>query len=87
MTENTQIDLGQCNAWDPAFGLCPAAATELFQYACVHEHVNIRGNCDEHRPEPDIVGCFACLQLGHECVLTYVAISPGQPARGQSLPS
>jgi hypothetical protein len=53
---------------------CGVRATALHRYACVHEHVVERRTCDDHAPEPDSVGCRACLEAGHECGMSFELI-------------
>lgn len=53
---------------------CGEPSTAAFRYACIHEHIRIRATCPAHRPEPGIVGCQACFQLGHDCEMTAVAV-------------
>lgn len=47
--------------------ICDSPATQVHRYACVHEHVRERATCDEHAPQPHIVGCRACFEAGHGC--------------------
>lgn len=47
--------------------ICDQPATAVHRYACEHEHVRERATCDEHAPQPGIVGCRACREAGHEC--------------------
>lgn len=47
--------------------ICPNPATRVHRYACAHEHVRVRATCDEHAPQPGVVGCRACWDAGHEC--------------------
>ena len=58
--------LGFARAW---IRFCDAAATETWQYGCLHEHVKVRRSCAEHRPEPGAVGCIECFEQGHECAM------------------
>lgn len=50
--------------------ICSEPAAGVWRGACVHEHVVERVLCNEHRPDPGVAGCRACLELGHECPMT-----------------
>ena len=46
-------------------------ATAVYVYACIHEHVVRKPTCAAHAPEPGVVGCRQCFDLGHECGMEY----------------
>lgn len=59
---------------------CGEEITARYRYACVHEHVNERGNCPAHEPVPGDVGCLQCLKAGHDCKVTFIPLeAPGCP--------
>jgi len=51
--------------------ICDRVATGLYRYGCVHEHVGERWTCDVHHPVDGDVGCRACLEAGHECLMAF----------------
>lgn len=53
---------------------CMRRATAKYRYSCIHEHMADRQTCDEHKPEPDAVGCRNCFELGHDCPMTFQQI-------------
>jgi len=55
--------------------ICGKPAIQLHRYGCVHEHVVERWTCREHSPEPDMVGCRACWDAGHECPMAFQAVT------------
>lgn len=61
------FDIGSGDAYGVVWQQCDSRATAMHRYACVHEHVRTRVTCDEHAPQPGIVGCRRCFDAGHEC--------------------
>ncbi len=53
---------------------CGEPAIARYRYACMHEHVVDRATCARHAPEPGIVGCRSCFDLGHECEMTFARL-------------
>jgi len=64
------VPIGPYGAID-AWVICRAEVTEVYEYACVHEHVVRKGTCALHRPVPGDVGCRQCADLGHGCPMEY----------------
>ncbi len=67
----------------PAMRRCGAPAVAVHDYGCVHEHVKRRASCVVHAPVPGEVGCWSCLQEGHECEMSWqeVAVSEAKDDR------
>ena len=62
--------------------VCGIAAAGVWDYGCIHEHVRLdMATCAEHAPRAGVVGCFRCLQLGHDCEMTFrpAQTEPRQP--------
>jgi len=77
---------GECQIARPGPGglwlrVCASEATEIWHYACVHEHVRQRGTCAEHRPVSGEVGCRACFDAGHECPMVVQYVGPAGSGR------
>lgn len=62
------IDIAYYDGWEE----CGMPATATHTYACVHEHIVTKGTCDQHEPQPGMVGCRQCWDNGHECEMTVV---------------
>lgn len=69
------------SGFPPAFitNICGKPATSLWDYGCEHEHIQTdMATCDDHKPRDGEVGCYQCINLGHDCPMTF---RPAQAAR------
>jgi hypothetical protein len=55
--------------------VCDEPGTDIYQYACQHEHVVTKVTCEQHKPISGEVGCKQCADLGHECEMTFRPIA------------
>lgn len=67
---------GPCDAYIPALGRKCDRLGVPARRACVHEHVRDVHVCREHLSIPGLAFCLPCRELGHDCPITIVELTP-----------